>query len=108
MFNLTKFRFARQEVEFAGFLITDKGIKPVAKYTEAIIIKEFPTHSNISEVQAWYGLVYQVTYCFCKTAVMAPFRHLLSPATEFACTDELDEAFDASKAKIIDMIKIGF
>ena len=33
VFNPTKFRFAKQEVEFAGFLIPDEGIKPAAKYT---------------------------------------------------------------------------
>ena len=38
---------------------------------------------------------------------MAPFRHLLSPATEFAWTDELEEAFVASKKQIIKMIQIG-
>ena len=38
---------------------------------------------------------------------MAPFRHLLSPATVFAWTDELEEAFVASKEKIIEMIQIG-
>ena len=63
MFNTAKFGFARLEVEFAGFLITDEGIKPVAKYTEAII--DFPTPTNISELRAWYGYVNQVTYCFC-------------------------------------------
>ena len=68
---------------------------------------EFPTPTNISEVRAWYGLVNQVTYCFCKTAVMVPFHHLLTPATEFNWTDELEEAFVASKKKIIEMIQIG-
>ena len=92
--------FARQEVEFAGFLITETGIKPAAKYTEAI--REFPTSTNITEVRGWYGLVNQVTYCFCKTSVITPFCHLLSPATVFAWTDELEEAFVASKEKIID------
>ena len=59
VFNPTKFRFAKQEVEFAGFLIPFEGIKPAAKYTEAI--KEFPTPSIILKVRAWYGLVNQVT-----------------------------------------------
>ena len=58
-------------------------------------------------MRAWYGLVNQVTYCFSKTAVMAPFRHLLSPATVFAWTDELEEAYVASKEKTIEMIQIG-
>ena len=81
-------------MEFAGFLITDEGIKPAAKYTEAIM--DFPMPTNISEVRAWYGPVNQVKYCFCKTAVMAPFCHLLSPATEFNWMDDLEEAFVAS------------
>ena len=38
---------------------------------------------------------------------MAPFRHLLSPSTEFVWTDDLEEAFVASKKKIIEMIQIG-
>ena len=57
-----------QPYEFAGFLIADEGIKLGAKYTEAII-----------EVRAWYGVINQVTYCFCKTAVMAPLKLLSSP-----------------------------
>ena len=84
---------------------TETGIKPAAKYTETM--REFPTPTNITEVRAWYGLVNQVTYCFCKTEVMAPFHHLLSPATVFAWTDEFEEAFVASKGKIIEMIQIG-
>ena len=39
-----------------------------------------------------YGLVNQVTYCFCKTEIMSPFKHLLCPNTAFAWTDELEEA----------------
>ena len=38
---------------------------------------------------------------------MAPFRHLLSSKTAFAWTDDLETAFAASKAKIIEMIQIG-
>ena len=46
VFNAEKFRFARREVEFAGFMITEDGIKPAAKYTAGI--KDFPTPSNIN------------------------------------------------------------
>ena len=59
VFNPGKFRFARMEVEFAWFLITEDGIKPAAKYTAAI--RDFPTPSNISEVRLWYGLVNHVS-----------------------------------------------
>ena len=35
---------------------------------------------------------------------MSPFRHLLSSNTTFEWTDELEEAFTASKEKIIELI----
>ena len=105
IFNPRKFKFARKEVEFAGFLITNTGIKPTLKYTEAI--SNFPTPTNISQVRSWYGLVNQVAYCFCKTETMAPFRHLLSPGNVFQWDDKLEEAFVASKSKIVEMIQEG-
>ena len=82
VFNPNKFRFARREVDFT-------------------------TPSNISEVRLWYGFVNQVTYFFYKTVIMSPFRHLLSPNSAFEWTDELDEAFAASKEKIIELIQKG-
>ena len=82
MFNPDKFRFARREVDFT-------------------------TPSNISEVRLWYGFVNQVTYFFYKTVIMSPFRHLLSPNSAFEWTDELEEAFAASKEKIIELIQKG-
>jgi hypothetical protein len=36
VFNAEKFRFARMEVEFAGFMITEDGIKPADKYTTSL------------------------------------------------------------------------
>lgn len=105
VFNPQKFRFARNEVEFAGFIITNTGLKPAARYTEAI--GNFPTPMNITQVRSWYGLVNQVAYCFCKTETMAPFRHLLSPGNVFQWDDKLEEAFVASKAKIVELIQEG-
>jgi hypothetical protein len=55
VFSVEKFRFGRREVEFAGFQITEQGIKPAAKYTESI--KNYPNSKNISEVRGWYGLI---------------------------------------------------
>ena len=103
MFNAEKFKFARKEVEFARFRITEDGIKPAAKYTASI--KDFPTPSNISEVRAWYRLMNQVAYCFCKTEIMSPFRHLLTPNTPFEWKDDLEAAISAIKETILEMIK---
>ena len=55
-FSPQKFKFARREVEFAGFLITKQGIKPAAKYTDSI--KNIPTPKNISEVRSWYCTIF--------------------------------------------------
>ena len=105
VFSPDKFEFAKQEVEFAGFKITMEGIKPTDKYIEAI--RNFPTPKNISDVRSWYGLINQVAYAFIKTEHMAPFRKLLSPATMFEWTEELDDAFRKSKEKIIELIVDG-
>ena len=105
VFSADKFKFGRYEVEFAGFSITDKGIKPAAKYTESI--RNYPTPTNISRVRGWYGLINQVDYCFSKTPIMHQFRHLLSPAAVFEWTTELEEAFVTSRQRIIDLIQEG-
>ena len=89
----------------ARFLLTEEGIKPAAKYTASI--RDFPTPKNISDVRSWHGLVNQVAYCFNKTNVMAPFRHLLSSNNVFEWTKELEQAFSVSKEKIIQMIQEG-
>ena len=41
VFDAEKFSFARKEVECAGFMIMEDGIKPAAKYKAAI--NDFPT-----------------------------------------------------------------
>ena len=76
VFSPDKFVFAKETVEFAGFIVTKEGIKPTDTYIEAI--RNFPTPTNISEVRSWFGLINQVAYSFVNTEHMAPFRHLLS------------------------------
>ena len=76
---------------------------PQQWYTAAI--NDSPTPSNLAEVRAWYRLVNQVAYCFCKTEIMAPFRHLLSKTIPFEWTDDLETAFSASKETLMEMIR---
>ncbi len=71
----TKFRFAKDEVEFAGFDITNSTVKPSCKYLKSIT--EFPTPRNLT---SWFGLVNQVSYALSLTAAMAPFCSLLRPS----------------------------
>lgn len=76
-----------------------------AKYTDSI--KNFPTPQNISQVRLWYSLENQVAYCFCKIETMAPFSQLLSPGNVLVWDAELEQAFIASKAKIVELIQEG-
>ena len=105
VFSPTKFAFAREEVEFAGILISNVGLKPTKKYIKAI--KTFPTPRNISDVRSWFGLINQVAYCYAGSQVMDPFCHLLSPKNEFIWDDTMEKAFVASKLEIVRLVREG-
>ena len=72
-----KFQFASHEIDFAGFCVTDTGVKPLPKYLDAI--KNFPRPTNISDVRSWFGLVNQVAHYAKLVDIMASFKPLLSP-----------------------------
>ena len=103
--NPSKFRFARETVEFAGFEISNETVRPCKKYTKAIA--DFPTPTSLTDVRSWFGLVNQVAYAFSMTDIMLPFRSLLKPSTPFEWTDALQQAFDSSKLAIIAEIEHG-
>ena len=103
--NPTKFTFAADEVEFAGFNITKNNVKPCNKYIQAI--NEFPSPKNLTDIRSWFGLVNQASYAFSKTKTMEPFRELLKSGSKFEWTNELNNAFQASKTTIIKEIEEG-
>ncbi len=103
--NPDKFRFAQDEVEFAGFQIINTEVKPCNKYLRAIT--DFPIPNGITDIRAWFGLVNQVAFAFSMASVMAPFRALLKPSAQFTWTDDLQQAFEASRLKITSRIKEG-
>ena len=103
--NPSKFRFAQDTVEFAGFTVTPTEVRPANHFTDAI--RKFPTPANITDVRAWFGLVNQVSYAFAMTTAMLPFRELLKPSTPFQWSDELTKALETSKAHICQAIQGG-
>lgn len=103
--NPSKFVFAKETVEFAGFQITPTSVKPCSKYVEAI--KDFPVPKNITDVRSWFGLINQVSYAFASAERMLPFRNLLKPSTPFLWTEELSSLFEDSKAVITAEIHKG-
>ena len=72
--NPEKFRFAQDEVEFAGFKITNDTIQPCKRYIRAIA--DFPTPWSLTDIRSWFGLVNQISYAFSMADAMLPFREL--------------------------------
>lgn len=103
--NPTKFSFAKDDVDFAGFTITLDSVRPCEKYLQAI--RDFPTPKNITDIRSWFGLVNQVSYAFSMAPRMLPFRDLLKPATPFQWNPDLNTAFTESKTVIIREIHEG-
>ena len=103
--NFEKFQFSQREIEFAGFLITETGIKPLEKYLRAI--SEFPTPTSTTDIRAWFGLVHQVSHYNKLTDMLEPFKPFLSPKVKFKWTAELNDAFVSSKREIVHAIRNG-
>ena len=103
--NPSKFIFAADTVEFAGFEITPNNVRPSRKYLKAI--EGFPTPKNRTDIRSWYGLLNQVSYAFSITDQMKPLRKLLKADYQFTWDEELDQLFRASKQVIIKEIEHG-
>ena len=103
--NPSKFRFAMESVDFAGFEITSETVRLCRKYTKAI--SDFLTPTSLTDVRSWFGHINQVAYAFSMTDIMLPFRDLLKPSVPFEWTDALQRAFDSSKLAIVAEIEHG-
>ena len=103
--NPDKFQFAERTVDFAGFRVSDATIEPLPKYLDAI--REFPTPTSTTDIRSWFGLVNQVANYAQLRDLLAPFKPFLSPRCKFLWNAELEEAFQASKAAIVNAIRQG-
>ena len=104
VFNPQKFHFAQNEVEFAGFSLTETGIKPSKALLNAIL--NFPKPAKITDARSWFGLVNQVAYNISSSSTMEPFRELLKPGPWY-WNDTLDKAFVDSRAAIAKLVEKG-
>ena len=106
--NPTKFVFAKKEVEFAGFMVGPRSVKPTAKMISAI--EEFPSPKSITGIRPWFGLVNQVAPFFAARLTLQPFRELLkAPATgkKIYWDDNLEKLFQELKKTIKEEILNG-
>ena len=103
--NPSKFSFAKETVQFAGFEISKSNVRPCPQVLEAI--EKFPTPRTITDVRSWFGLVNQVAYAFASAEKMQPFRTLLQPKIPFVWTEELNDLFEETKTIISQEIQRG-
>ena len=91
-----KFTFASAEVKFAGYVISDTGVKSDPAKLDAIT--RFPKPTNITEMRSFFGLVNQLSDFSPDIAAAAtPLRSLLRQGDPFLWTPDHDEAFEKVK-----------
>ena len=105
LFSEKKFQFCQKEVEFIGFNIDERGVKPTSDFLSAV--RDFPVPRDITGIMSWFGLVEQCSYAFSKTDCREPFRNLLKPDMAFQWTEELQRAFERSKTEILRGVEQG-
>lgn len=103
--NPTKFQFAEDVVEFAGFRITPTNVQPSDELLDAI--QNFPTPTDITGMRSWFGLVNQGAYAFSMAEKMAPFRDSLKPGSKFNWNHQLQDLFNLSKEEIVRAVQNG-
>ena len=103
--NPDKFQFSQRDIHFAGFKITESTVEPLPKFLDAI--RNFPRPNSITDIRSWFGLVNQCSHYGQLSELMLPFKHLLSPKTQFRWTDDLENTFIETKRLIVAAIREG-
>ena len=95
--NPRKTVWAAEEVDYLGFTITRKGIKPQKNKVEAILKIKSP--ENPKQVRHFVGLVnFYKKFYKGKSKTLAPFYHLTKNGIKFDCTPECEKAFQEMKS----------
>ena len=94
--NSKKCIFGVKEIEFYGHVITEKGIKPAVKITEAV--KNFTEPKNVKEVQSFLGLInYLGIFINNLSTLTAPLRHLIKKENKWKWGEMEKQAFEKLK-----------
>ncbi|MEL6802194.1 MAG: DDE-type integrase/transposase/recombinase [Bacteroidota bacterium] len=107
--NASKFQFCQKQIDFAGFTITENGIKPSKSTLRAL--EDFPTPKSITDIRSWFGLVRQVAYAHSVSEDLAPLRCLLKHGNgnkpKFIWNEQLQISFEKSKKHVVDSVANG-
>jgi hypothetical protein len=94
--NASKSSFCQSELEYLGYWITRKGIRPMTKKVEAILKLKTPTKRR--ELQKFIGMInYYRDMWPQRSEILAPLTALTSKKVRWKWTKECQAAFDNMK-----------
>jgi len=97
--KLSKCEFHKHRIRFLGHIISDKGIEVDPERIKSI--QEWPQPTNVTEIQAFVGLVnYDRKFIEGFSRVAAPLTNLTKKETEFLFGPKCKEAFEKLKEAI--------
>ena len=97
--NATKSHFCRDQLEYLGYLINRKGVRPTLKKVEAITNIAPPTTRK--QLRSFIGMVNYYRDMWPKRAhLLAPLSTLTSAKVPWKWTDECQQSFDTMKRLI--------
>ena len=96
-----------EQIDFAGFSISQAGIKPDANKIKALT--DFPPPKNIHELRSFLGLANQLGGFIDNLASTTdPLRQLLKKGTAYKWTTDLQKAFDETLAILASPSVVNF
>ena len=106
-FSEKKFEFAREEVNFCGYLVGTNGWKIHPEKISAV--KDFPIPLNRTDLRSFMGLVNQFTEFSSDLAKAAePLRGLLKESNEFLWLPEHSTAMESVKQELLKAPTLSF
>lgn len=94
--NASKCKFAKECVEFLGFVIDAAGIHPAPGKVESIT--KTPEPKNVQQLQAFLGLYnFYERFIPHKATILEPLHRLLDKSHKWQWTDLEQESFDKAK-----------
>ena len=98
--NPNKFKFAKHQVKYVGFLVNKDGITADPSKLEAI--SKFPTPTNLTELRSFMGMVNQLgSFTPHISQAAGPLRDLLKAKNVFQWLDVHTKAFEEMKAALV-------
>ena len=103
--NPAKFRFAEDEVEWAGIKLTRDGAAPMDSHVQAI--RDFPAPLNVTDMRSFWALVNQVAPYYAVQPHLLPFRELMKKNSKWYWDEPLQLLFEQTKTVIADAVIEG-